>query len=257
MDGRKYVTIWIGRAALVAALALLAAGHARADVMVYATGFESPEYGIGDLDGQQAWTADTDPAPNDCVVQGGIGIGGSQAVRIVADGNLPGIWWLGAQRDFVDPTPGNPVVSVSQMVRITSLNEAHYSLGMGGLNVGELAASVFFLSSGAIWVNGIDTYFTWTAGAWKEVEVVLDYGAPNPTVTVYYDGLLVADEWYFYQPAPGFCRLEVRTNDKVVTAASSLCYDNLSITATPEPASALVLVAGLGGLALARRKARR
>lgn len=246
----------LGRMAVLAGL-VLGAATARADVMVYSTGFEPAQgYTVADLNGQQAWEADL--TPNDCIVQNVDAASGAQAVKITADGSGPNEEWdLGAKRLFDDPTGTDWIVTIAQQVKINALGGAKYSIGVGdgvGDGVAPLwpAAGMYFQDDGRILVNGIDTLFTWTPGQWKEAVLVLDYH--TQLVEAYYDGVKItgAIPEPFMEAHAGLDRINIRT-DNSKPSTSWMLYDDLSITATPEPASLSLLALGGLGLLLRRR----
>jgi hypothetical protein len=254
----------LGRMAVLAGL-VLGAASARADVMVYSTGFEPAQgYGVADLNGQQAWEADL--TPNDCVVQNADAASGAQAVKITSDGSNPGGWGLGAKRLFADPTGTDWIVTIAQQVKINALGGAKYSIAVGdGVGDGTPpawpAAAMQFQPDGRILVNGSTMYeddgvtlVTWTPGQWKEAVLVLDYH--TQLVEAYYDGVKItgAIPEPFMEDHAGLDRINVRT-DNSAPPTSWMLYDDLSITATPEPASLSLLA--LGGLGLLIRGRRR
>ena len=239
----------IRRAALVAVLVGAMAPLAAAGVVAYATGFEQSEgYVPGGLNGQQGWTAS--PLTGECVVQSATVADGAQAVQIIPDGGYNGSWHLGAEHGFADPTGANPIVEIEQFVRITRKNEAMYGIFTGDAT--KLAAVMQFKWNGSILVNGISVGATWATDLWVPAKMVLDFN--TGLVEAYYNGTKITSSPIpFYNTGAGLDRVKVLTDD-YVSVGSSMFYDGLKVTATPEPATLLLLAVGAAGLVAGRRR---
>ena len=108
---------------MAAVLAVASSGIEAANI--YSTSFESSQgYVLGGLNGQDDWQADT--SSGDCVVQSSVSSSGSRAVQIVSDGGFTSrsALHLGAIRQVSIPTETQPLVTISQDMRINSLDEA-------------------------------------------------------------------------------------------------------------------------------------
>ncbi len=255
---------------VLAAVAFLA-GTASAD-MIFQTGFEPGQgYAVGKLDGQQGWYADQDTG--DCVVQNADKASGAQAAMMTADREFstgkpfgPFNFWLGGRHELEDRTDELPIVTISMQVKITATNLAKYGVfaaweDLDGdpsnpdMSDDVLASAVLFEPDGDISVSLIETDWDWTPGVWKPLVMELDFD--TETLNVWYDDTLIATGgWPFFDSPPGLDVIEFTTDDGPPGGgASSFFWDDLSIVATPEPAT-LALV-GLGGaFALVSRRRR-
>ena len=224
-------------------VALCLAAPAVRAAPVYATDFESAEgYSLGGLNGQQSWTADADT-----VVQNSQASSGQYAIQMTADGSYVDMWHTMAARAFTDPTGVNPLVTVSQDVRVSARDEAAWLVA--AMDGTTRTNSVEFDYTGFILVNGNSTGYYWLTGTWRNLTVTMDFTAH--TTDVYYAGVLIADDAAF-EASAGFKSLLLASDD-YVDVGSSMYSDHLSITAAPEPASLGLLAAGLL-LCLRRRR---
>ena len=136
-------------------------------VSVYSTSFEESEgYILGDLHGQQGWVGEQ--SPGECFVQFVDSSSGSWVVQIIPDGSCSyTALHYGAERLLPDPTAANPVVTISQDVKITALlDEARYFILVLGTD-DLITNGLTFSPSGKMLLNHVDTGYSWTPNVWR------------------------------------------------------------------------------------------
>jgi len=204
----------------------------------YQCDFETSEgYTTGGLAGQNGWLADTDTTIQTALVSSGL-----QAVQMVAKlADYTGQFGLMAGRSLVDPTSTDPLITLSQDVRISARDDADWRIsaydGFSETN------RVHFDGAGDILVNDVDTGYDWAVGSWQRLDMVLDFDADR--MDVFYGGTLIANDAAFMWSNVGLSALLIST-DNYVSSGSVMYYDNLKVAAIPEPA-----VTGLGLVAAA------
>ncbi len=250
-------------AAVVLPCILLVAGPAAA-ATVYETGFEAGEgptyFDAGNINGQDNWA--DGPAEAQPVVQTGTVGSGAQALEI--DGtafSTEGELAIAASRNnLTDPTPANPLVTITLDLRITSDVEAMY--GIATYDGSTRTSSVVFKpdfgpgDEDDILVNGVSAGVDWTAdvNSWVALEITLDF--TNNLADVSYKGGAIADNVSFLNSG-GLTMFAIMSNDGWWASGSSMFVDNLSITAVPEPGAVTLLLVGAGAaLASASRRRR-
>ncbi len=234
---------WVFGILFAAAFLTTGSGAIQAAV-VYQTGFESAEgYGLGPLDGQQGWSADADTA-----VQSSNSAAGDYAVTMVPQGDYTGQYQLMAMHYLTVDTTVDPLVTVSQQVNISDLDEAEWLVSlMSGLTESN---RVLFSYTGDILVNGTDTGSDWSAGSWQALEIVMDHAAER--TDVYYGGSQIAGDVPFVASVDGLNTLMLSTDD-YVAQGSNMFYDSLVVTAVPEPGTLALALVGLAAVLRRRR----
>ncbi len=238
---------------------IMLAGSAEAQI-VYQTGFESPEYAVGGLVGQNGWlqfggatsTVQTD------VVKSGL-----QAMKV--DGS--------AVSGQTGPYLGTPTaltkVSLSADILLTSGTSAPRAWQFAALGDGLVGFSGgidpqpngdFLLIT-----NGFPALSGFTRDVWHNVDIRLDYG--TQTWSLRLDGAEVASNLAFCGSngactnafLPGYVNMIFDTFGSLGDDAGYL--DNLIIqgysdAVVPEPASWAMLISGFGLVGLAARRRR-
>lgn len=234
------------RLMMVVVLLGVPAGLAGA-AQVYRCDFEAAEgYTVGGLNGQNGWVAD-----GASIIQTGQTSSGSRALEMVAMGDYSGQFVNMAERSLADVTEDNPLVTITQDVKITDLDEAEWQFSTMDLTQFALTGTVRFEKDGDILVNGSDTGTNWVENVWRELVMVLDFDADQ--IDVYYGGTQIANNVALLESGVGFDKYVLATDDRV-DLGSSMFYDDLLITALPEPVSAALLAAGLVGMWSRRRR---
>ena len=235
-------------AKVLLAIGLLAAGANTVQAStIYQTGFESPTYSLGALNGQDGWSA-----PSQATVQNTTVFAGTQAATFNATGvtgqsfAVHGLTYNSAGEQRIDVT-GEFFLSSTG----TGTNwDVAVIFGTTGF-IDQLAVvdSSFAIFGTNKFVGDVPV----SKGVWNSFDTVLDYAAG--TQSAYVNGTLVGQDTF----APVSINLfAFGVNDAAGTDTLSL--DNLDITvAAPLPSSSVMGLALLGGLAIVpvvkRRKA--
>lgn len=223
-------------------------GTSGADTILFEAMFESPDYVLGDLNGQQGWTADT--FPGDCVISDAFAMEGTQSLFIWGDGNFDGYPHLGALHSFPNPVGIENIVTAQFMAAISSPstggNNFFVVLGDGTNAAGYL----IFVWNQGLMVNGIATGYTYPYNTPMPVTMTADFN--TETFDVKIGNTLVADDYPFV--SSGMTALnEILFALDDYDAGQVMVVDALRIVSVPEPATLCLLAAGAGGLLLRRR----
>ncbi len=234
------------------ALALAIGCPANATTILFETGFESPDYALGDLNGQQGWIADA--FPGECFVTDAFSFEGSQSLFIWGDGYPDGNPHLGAAHSFADPVGIENIVTAGMIAAVspptTTGNDYFIVLG-DGVNV---AGYLHFVWNQNISVNGVSTGYMYPYNAPMIITMVADFD--NETFDVDIGGTLVAEDYPFV--SPGMSALnEVLFAVDDLDAGQVMVVDALSIVSTPEPGTLSLLAAGVCGIAVLKRNRRK
>jgi hypothetical protein len=244
----------------IVALSVLACSTFASAVPIYSTGFEAPEYSLGDLVGQNGWDA-IGLAEEDLVavnVQDAIVRTGSQAISLTGAGEGAGAYVykttphvpLNETRIVVqyDMLWGANGTSKSSFYGVQAYDSEINLIGSVGVSqlFGFYNAVVFGPDDNAVTIPGAVVQ----PGQWHHFELVLDYetqsfhasmdGIPSPIMPFQSSGILDYGEVDFFRNAGAS-----NSNDTAY-------FDNLNVNAVvvPEPAS----LAGVAGLACIRRR---
>ncbi len=231
--------------ALVVVLGLVAAANA---TVVYSTGFEAPTFTAGtSLVGQDGWVGDDADAPQ---IQTAVVYSGTQALAIDSS-PLAGSNWFWKVTSFDPIAAGEPILEISTQMRLSTDDtpSGSWALDVYDSEVDRVAlmyvdetnaVSIYDVEGGTSIATGI----TVPRDTWFSFKLVLDYANDTyygivdgvPTLTTNLGSQLDLSDADFRCSTPGY---------------DVAYFDDFSITATPEPASFLLL--GLGILALRRR----
>lgn len=230
--------------ATVLCCALVAVAQA---TVVYSTGFESPAFTIGNLDGQNGWDGHTYGNPSAAKVQTGVTHAGSQAVKIDSGPIYPSAWYV-KDVSFDPVAAGTPIVTVAWSMRLDtgSSNSSGWGVDVYGANGGSRVGYMQVDSTNHVKFNGVATGATITRGTWYDFALVFDYA--THTYQGFVNGSSVAPA--AAMPAyNGFGDADLTCWGAGYDVAY---FDDYSIVATPEPASLGLLA--LGALTALRRR---
>jgi hypothetical protein len=224
-----------------AGLAVAAVAEAGAVVLLQ-TGFEAPTYSLGTLQGQDGWF--NNPVG---VVQTGVVASGTQAVAFNSTG-LSGQHAVFRAVPHIPTSPHDGVVraSIQMFYETVQTNTLWTPMAIFGAGFAWLGQIIVF--------NGIASHeagsLPVSPGVWNTYEMVVDFNAD--VLTTYVNGTMLGSNT-FSPSVTGFGFLGFGINS-TSNGTSRAYFDNLSITATPEPVTLAVLGAGLLGLAAVRRR---
>jgi hypothetical protein len=237
------------------AMGLLAvlAGPVRADSVIYQSGFESPTYSVGALNGQDGWNS-----KNDASVQTSTVFAGTQAASITAVGDT-GVSLSNHSATYNSAGNADQQVDITgEFFLSTAGTGTAWDLAAVTGNGGFIGQLIFYDASGLVRLGLAGTLvggFAVSRGTWNQFDLSLDYA--TQIQSAYINGSLVAagpfatvnttlTSYYF-----GINALQN------TTGTDTLSLDNLSITAVPLPASAIMGMALIGGLAATQANRRR
>jgi hypothetical protein len=242
-----------GFAFFSAAIALATfSSSASADVVLFETSYEAPEYNLGALSGQNGWIEYEFADFGNQVVDSGPARSGSQSLRLAK---------LAGQGPYGTTQRSGPfATSLPQVV----VEHSIYLEGATGWNLGSndytQAAPIAVYGPGDVFISqfavfqGSNVQFASvdvpiTTDTWLDLKLVLDF--PTQTASGYLNGTLIGTE-PFANPASQISLLEVYGLMGFNTPGPSpaLYFDDLRVTAVPEPGTAGMLLAGAGFIAV-------
>ena len=157
-----------------------------------------------------------------------------------------------ARHYFDNPFPPYDLITISQDVLITHDREAAWVVAAYAGD--ELIHYVQFDWDATIIVDGTDVGAAWTVNQWENLVMQVDL--LNGQADVTYGGNLISTTTIVGNPSLGIANIIIFMDDVIGAEASSLFYDNLSVTAIPEPATFGLLGLGLFGFLTRRRRSR-
>jgi hypothetical protein len=216
---------------------------------IYQSGFESPTYTVGGLDGQDGWSAFAN-----ATVQTSTVFAGTQAASIEANG-------LSGQYVAAHALTYNSVANPDAQVDITG--EFFISTAGSGTNwdiaavlgnagfIGQLTVvDSSFVQLGIVSANLGNVPIS--RGVWNSFDMILNYA--TDIQSAYINGTFVG-QGSFASASTTLDDYNFGING--TSGSDTLSLDDLSITAVPVPSSALMGVALLGGLMVAQTIRRR
>jgi hypothetical protein len=229
-------------ALLFSTLLLIPASYA---TNLFSTGFESPTYATGPLNGQGGW-ANATPA----VVENSVVFAGSQAVAIDSTGAATSIFSQGLNYDStVDPN--QIVVFDVEFMEGAAANNPTWDIFIVDGNAGfidQLAVR------GQLVAFGTNSTVSITPGVWNDFQLVFNFS--NETVDAYLNSAFVSSG-VFGSPSTTITAFGAGINSTFNPPDTATAYyDNFSVTSvSPEPGSAMFVLAGAAILVpLARRR---
>jgi hypothetical protein len=243
---------------LAVAAAALPAGSAGAATLFDSQGFEAPAYSLGNLNGQNGWTTDGSGL---ATVQNSVVKSGAQAVAVsgnVTDWHYPFLGYA--------PSPGEIVRVSSDIQRGSSAAPAKnfgffldaytssiVRFARAGLGVSGGSPALLATYTGG---SGVATYIVESGLAWDTwYNIQMDFDFTAKTYDLYLDGALKGDNLPFVSSTAADLG-DVDLQQSYTTGATDVGYfDNYVVmTVIPEPTSASLLLLGVAGLMLHRRR---
>jgi hypothetical protein len=244
----------------IAVAAALTASSGFAATLFDSQGFEAPTYSLGALTGQNGWLRD---GSGIATVQNTVVQSGSQAVSLTGDTTE----WHWPDLAYT-PVPGGKVVRATTGIQrgssaaatknfgyfldiyTTSPDFARFARAGLGVSGGAPAILATFLGGSGAGNYVLESGLSWDT--WYDFRVDLNFDTQK--FDVYVNGVLKGADLQFLVPANDLSDVDLMKSYS--TGATDIGYfDNYKIEAIPEPTSAAVLLLGLAGLTLARRKA--
>jgi hypothetical protein len=213
---------------------------------LFSTGFEPPTYTLGALSGQDGWTNSATPVVENTVV-----FAGSQAVAYDSTG-------VTGQNLAVHPVTYNSATDPDQIVVFdaefmespTGNNPTWDVFGVVG-GAGFIAQLTVQSGKAQFGPDGHGTVgaVPVTAGVWDDYQLVLNFA--TGTASAYVDSTFIGSG-AFTSPSTTLTSFNLGVNSLLgATDTATGYYDNISVTATPEPGSVGFVLAGLALLGVA------
>ena len=208
-------------------------------------GFEGPLYNLGLLTGQDLWVTDsTAGQPDPQVINDPTGAGMGQVVEIDALPDVGG--WAGACRPAGPSLPGTVVIEWDQY-RASTFDNFWYADDVAWSGWWAMQWDQNSQASAQVYDFGVPL----TVNQWQHVIYTFDTIAQ--TVSVDIDGIVFTSPNAMTDPTIDGIDLEGESTT-FDGDNGPILVDNMRITETPIPEPGVLLLAGLGLLALLRRK---
>jgi hypothetical protein len=240
---------------LIATIALATfPSSASAAVVLFETSYEAPEYNLGALSGQNGWIDYEFASFGNQVVNSGPARSGSQSLRL---GKLAGQGPYGTTQRSGPFSTSLPQVIVEHSIYLEGTTG--WNLGPGDYTQGSPIAVYgpgdVFISQFSVF-QGLNVQFASvdvpiTTDTWLDLKLVLDF--PTQTASGYLNGTFIGTE-AFANPASEIALLEVYGLMGFTTPgpSPSFYFDDLRVTAVPEPGSAFLLAGTVFALGFRR-----
>jgi hypothetical protein len=214
--------------------------------VIYSTGFESPTFSTGNLDGQNGWDGHTYGTASAATVQTATAHAGSQAVQIDSTPILNSAWYM-KNLSFNPVTAGTPIVTVEWWMRLDtgSSNSSAWGVdvyGSDGNRVGYMQVD----STNNVRLNNVATSTSITRGTWNDFKMVFNYTAHT------YQGFVNGTSVGAAAAMPAYNGFGDADLACWGAGYDKAYFDDYSIVATPEPASFGLLA--VGALSVLRRR---
>jgi hypothetical protein len=230
-----------------------------APVTLYSTSYEAPEYSAGALSGQNGWIMYEFGDFSHQVVNSGPARSGSQSLRL---GKLAGQGAYGTTQRTGPFSTSLPQIVVEHSIYLDGptgwnlgLNDYTFGVPFALYGPGDVFISQVPVFQGLhVQFAGVDVPIT--TDTWLDLKMVLDF--PAQTATAYLNGNLIGTE-PFANPASQLSLIEVTglMGFNTPGPSPSFYFDDLTVTAVPEPSTWLVIgLATAGSLAMVRRRKR-
>jgi len=250
-------SLWKLSAALALPFLAFTASSQALTTIYDSTGFETPNYTAGNLVGQDGWGNFSDTTASATVTAGGTTPTTPSAVTI--NSTTVGANNFGGFYRFLNFTPvsGATLVSVKFDVNAptyANTPNANTRVGIELANTGgQVLAAAYTGTAGGIAkvydASGVTNANSGvTAGAYGSYEIIMDYLTTTYSIKVNGSTLL---NGVFFGPGTDLSYIAFADYNG---NGENVLFDNLNVTATPEPASLSVL--GLAGLGLMARRRR-